>query len=85
MRIHKKLKGSIPAHSNGVTNFKIVDQALVDGNPWFTVQVHPDIRSWIYSQPEAMWQQHIDSNWYTVANTFDVHEKLYMIIALRWS
>lgn len=82
---HKKYQGVVPPYRNDVTKFKIIDQALVDDEPWYTVQVHPGISVWVRSQPEKMWQEHIDQRWYTVANTFDVHEKIYTMLALTWS
>lgn len=86
-RKHKKLKGVIPPYMymSNPTKFKILDRDLVDGEPWVTVQIHPDIRPWMHTQPEKMWYQHIDHNWYTVANTFDMHEKIYTMMAVRWS
>lgn len=68
-----------------MTTFKIIDQTLVDDEQWYTVQVHPDIRLWVRQQPENMWQEHIDQRWYKVANTFDIHEKVYTMLAMRWS
>lgn len=68
-----------------MTNFKIIEQALVDDEQWYTVQVHPKIRSWMRSQPESMWYEHIDARWYTVANTFDIHVKIYTMLVLHFS
>ena len=64
---------------------EIQDTAEVDGATWYTVQVNPRVRPWITNQPKSMWQEHIDQRWYTVANTFDVHEKIYTMLALTWS
>jgi hypothetical protein len=82
---HKKYQGVMPPYRNDVTNFKVLTRGMVDGELWLTVQVRPDIGIWIRSQPEKMWQEHIDQRWYTVANTFDVHEKIYSLLALTWS
>ncbi len=82
---HKKLNGVVPPYRNDVTKFKIIDQALVDDEQWYTVQVHPEIRSWVTTQHKSMWHEHIDQRWYKVANTFDVHEKVYTMLALTWS
>lgn len=86
-RKHKKLKGVMPSYKADVGRFKIINRALVDGEQWYTVQVHPDVKPWIYEQPnrDKLWYNHIDNRWYTVANTFDMHEKIYTMLALRWS
>ena len=83
-RTHKKLQGVVPPYKINVDKFKIIDRVLVDGEQWYTVQVHPDVKPWIYKQPnrDKLWYQHINSSWYTVANT---HEKIYITLALRWS
>lgn len=82
---HKKYQGVMPPYRNNVTNFKIIDQAIVDNDQWYTVQVHPDIRSWMRLQPTELWHEHLDQRWYKVANTFDIHEKIYSMLAMRWS
>ena len=75
----------MPSYKSNVNKFKIIDKALVDGDQWYTVQVHPDLRSWVRQQPERMWQEHIDARWYKVANTFDMHSKIYTMLILRCS
>lgn len=84
-KTRKKYQGVMPSYRNNVTNFKIIDQALVDDEQWYTVQVNPDIRPWVRQQPENMWHEHIDQRWYKVANTFDMHEKVYTMLAVKWS
>lgn len=84
-RKHKKIKGVVPPYAYMNTNFTIIGRATVDGEPWVTVQVHPDIRPWFRTQPQKMWYEHIDHNWYVVANTFDMHEKIYTMLLLRWA
>jgi len=85
MTQHKKYNGVVPPYRKDVTKFKIIDQAKVDDDQWYTVQVHPDMRSWVLSQPETLWHEHLDQRWYTVANTFDIHEKMYTMLVVRWS
>ena len=85
MTQHKKYQGVMPSYRKDVTTFKIIDRALVDDEQWYTVQVHPDMRSWVREQTETLWHEHIDQKWYKVANTFDIHEKLYTMMAVRWS
>jgi len=64
---------------------EIQDKAEVDGDTWYVVQVNPRVCPWIREQNKDLWYEHIDQRWYKVANTFDVHEKLYSMLALRWS
>lgn len=85
MKKHRKYNGVMPPYRKDVNKFKIIDQAKVDDAQWYTVQVHPDIRSWMCYQPEELWHEHIDQRWYKVANTFDIHEKVYTMLAMRWS
>ena len=66
---------------------RILDQALVDGQTWYTVQCKPSyISSWVQEQDPALWhrREHIDKNWYMHFNVFDMHEKLYTMLMLKW-
>jgi hypothetical protein len=65
-----------------MTNFKIIEQALVDDEQWYTVQVHPKIGSWIRSQPKSMLYEHIDAR---LSNIFDMHVKIYTMLILHFS
>ncbi len=66
---------------------RILDQALVDGETWYTVQCKPSLVSgWVQQQDPGMWRRHeqIDKNWYVHFNVFDMHEKLYTMLILKW-
>jgi hypothetical protein len=66
-------------------NFEITDQAPVDGDTWYTVACVSCVSDWMREQPKEWWHEHIDLRWIHYSNKFDIHEKLYTILALRWS
>lgn len=66
--------------------FEVVDQAVVDGEQWFVVHVEPRVTPWIREQEDNWWYEHTTGQYnYRVLDTFDVHEKLYTLMSLRWS
>ena len=65
--------------------FQITDQAQVDGATWYTVSCVKEISAWIREQPTELQYAHIDKKWTIYVNKFDIHEKLYTMLALRWS
>ena len=62
----------------------VMDKSLVDGEPWYTVRCSKEAAKWLREQWEETWHQHIDHNWYTIANTFDVNEETYIMLKLQW-
>jgi len=66
-------------------NFEITDQAPVDGETWYTVACVSVVCEWMREQPKELWHEHIDLRWIHYSNKFDIHEKLYTVLALRWS
>jgi hypothetical protein len=65
--------------------FEIQDKSIVDGDQWYTVQVNPRVSPWIKEQNKEFWFNHLTPNHYKVLDTFDIHEKIYTMMALRWS
>lgn len=64
---------------------RILDQATVDGETWYTVQCKPStVSGWVREQDPALWTSHIDQKWYMHFNVFDMHEKLYTMLMLKW-
>jgi hypothetical protein len=62
---------------------RILDSALVDGETWYTVQCKPSlVSSWIHEQDANLWYRHMDNTRYF--NVFDMHEKLYTMLILKW-
>lgn len=65
--------------------FKIHDKAIVDGDQWYTVGCTKEVSNWMRTQPENLWHEHIDERWRVHFNRFDIHEKIYTQLALKWS
>jgi len=66
---------------------RILDQANVDGETWYTIQCKPSyVSAWVQEQDPALWHrhEHIDQKWYIHFNVFDMHEKLYTMLMLKW-
>lgn len=66
--------------------FRSLTTATVDGEKWYTIQCKPEVSDWIRSQPgeDKLWFQNIDDKWMINKNIFNVHNKIYAMIALRW-
>ena len=71
-------------HYYGQLNFKIRYHCQVDGLTWYTVSCTREVAKWIRSQDREIWHEHIDGKWNVIHNTFDIHEKLYTLLALKW-
>ena len=65
--------------------FTILDQAPVDGATWYTVSCANEVSTWLREQSKELQHSHIDNNRYLFVTKFDIHEKLYTLLALRWS
>jgi hypothetical protein len=65
--------------------FKIHDQSTVDGATWYTVSCYDDTSEWLRTQDQELWHEHIEKMWAGYHNIFNIHEKLYTMLALRWS
>jgi hypothetical protein len=64
---------------------RILDQAEVDGETWYTVQCKPSLVSgWVREQDATLWHNRIDQRWTNYFNVFDIHEKLYTMLILKW-
>lgn len=61
-----------------------IDQATVDDAQWYTVKCSGEISSWIKTQSKNMWHEHIDIHWKVYKNTFDIHEKIYTMLQLKY-
>jgi hypothetical protein len=67
--------------------FSIVVSAVVDDDTWYTIQVwQPVIWEWIREQDKAWWYEHSpDRNYHYGSRQYDVHEKLYALLSLKWT
>jgi hypothetical protein len=66
-----------------IPNYKIIDQALVDNEQWYTVRVYKTpIMSWLRNS-DKKWQWEHSNNGVSGIR-FDMHEKLFTLLALKW-
>ena len=65
--------------------FSKIDGALVDGEQWYTVQCRKDVSKWVRTLDNKHWYEHIDQRGYIDRNMFDMHEKLYTMLAVKFS
>lgn len=63
--------------------FSMNDQAEVDGVTWYTVHCNRDISTWLRNQPKEWHYEALAHGW--SGCQFDIHEKLYTMLMLRWS
>ena len=64
-------------------SFEINAKAKVDGDTWYTVSCTKEISEWLRTQPKELHYEALAHGW--VLPQFDIHEKLYTLLALRWS
>lgn len=69
---------------NTFSKFQITDQAQVDGATWYTVNCIRAVSEWIRAQPQELRYELGFLKTYH-SYQFDIHEKLYTMLALRWS
>lgn len=86
MKIHRKYNGVMPPLKAVMKdNFEVFNSAQLDGECWYTVQVIPRVSSWIRTQSKDSWYNHITPSQYKVLDTFDINEKLYLLMVLKWA
>jgi hypothetical protein len=65
-------------------NFKIVDSGIVDGDQWYTIRLYRhECRDWIKSHKKEWQHEHLTADCF--GTMFDIHEKLYTLLALKWT
>ena len=71
-----------PAH------FSIVNKAIVDGEQWYTVTCSKEASIWFREtqsiHEDKLWFNEIDPSWIIRYNRYDMSEKMYLLLALRW-
>jgi len=86
MKVHRPYQGVMPPYKAVIkTMFEIMMSTSVDGETWHMVQVNPRVSPWIKSQDSSLWYNHKTANNYKVVDTYDIHEKLYTIMAMKFS
>lgn len=70
-------------------NFTVVDTTTVDAATWYTVSCSKPASMWIREtykdREDDLWYEHVSRSWVVHSNQFDIHEKLYTMLSLRWS
>lgn len=70
-------------------NFVVLNQAKVDGRLWYSVSCRRETSTWLREtfkdQENQQWFQNIDQRWYINHNVFDINEKIYTMLALKWA
>jgi hypothetical protein len=56
----------------------------VDGEPWYTVKCTSEVGAWIRTLPTDLWYEHTDNQWYVYATMFDLHERVYIQLGLKF-
>ena len=69
---------------------KILTESIVDGEQWYTVQCQYEPACWIRDehneQKYKLWFEDIDIHQrVNYVQVFDVHEKFYTMLSLRWA
>lgn len=65
-------------------SYRDVAHATVDDHEWYTVKCNIETATWVRQQNKEMWYEHIDSNWTVYKNMFDIHEKIYTMLQLKF-
>ena len=69
--------------TKGLMPFKKVDKGIVDGQQWYTIGTElSEVARWVRTQPKDLWTEQ-SANW-AVYSYFDIHEKLYTIMELKF-
>lgn len=70
-------------------NFSVLTKAIVDSDQWYTVRCSKEASIWFretFAQNEnKLWFENIDHQWQLNKNVYDMHEKLYTLLIMRWS
>ena len=72
--------------SRKIMNFKIESTTIVDNSTWYTISCSKEVAKWI----RETYSESNDDKWYEHKSTrfprslFDIHEKIYTILSLKW-
>ena len=64
--------------------FRHLGEATVDGEKWYIVTGQKPVCTWIRTQDNKLWHEHIDGTWNISYNTFDIHEKIYTMLGMKF-
>lgn len=75
------LMQQLVAEEANQTKFAIVDSELVDGEKWYTIRTSsPIVSTWLRSQDHKL---RVETT-VNYPNYFDIHEKLYVMLELKF-
>ena len=65
-------------------SYRNITHATVDDHKWYTVKCNKETAAWVRQQSRDMWHEHIDLNWAVYKNMFDIHERIYTMLQLKF-
>lgn len=69
--------------------YKVEETGIVDGAIWYSMLTSPEVTAWLKQQDSSLWYSHKSAAsfgpGFTIANMFDVHEELMLIIKLKFN
>jgi hypothetical protein len=69
-------------------DFKTISRISVDGEPWYTIACSRAVSAWLRTafgeHEHRQWQQH-NAPQYMDYYLVDIDERIYTLLALRWS
>ena len=78
----KRMMASDPITGHWKPKWTTMTQSVVDDDLWYQIgTAYEEIAEWIRTQPSSLWYEHPP---HRIA-CFDIHEKLYTILLLKWS
>ena len=86
MRTHQPVKNAtlLPLKCVQKEKFAVLDYGVVDTELWYVIQAEPKVARWIREQSRNLWYEHLVGH-RRVLDTFNIHEKLHSVLALRWA
>lgn len=78
----KRMMASDPISGHWMPRWNVINNAKVDEETWYQITTRwPDVARWIRTQPGSLWYEHPSQR----CHSFDIHEKIYTILLLKWS
>lgn len=66
-------------------DFQVDRQVQWADATWYTVSCSSRTADWVRTQDKELWRRHLDYAWDVDPLSFEMHEKLYTLLALKWS
>ena len=82
--ISKRAMVSDPITGHWIPTFRILTEGYVDNEKWYMIQTqHIYVAKWVRTNNKDLWHEH-KAHKYS-GSRFDIHEKLYILMILKWS